>query len=129
MTHYAEDEFTDAFLEAALWASYDDNEQELDKNYSVDDFDPASLEQMKDDAAAFLEMNYDLLERASRFDQKTFREMGVDFWLTMNGHGAGFWDGDYPQTGDEITAVIKKDWPEQDLYVGDDDRIYVSSFS
>jgi hypothetical protein len=129
MSHYAQEEFTDAFIEAALWAEMDDEDEPLDANYTADDFDSASMEQMKDDAMMFLEMNYDLLERASRNDQKTFREMGVDFWLTMNGHGAGFWDGDYPETGDEITAVIKKEWPEQNLYVGDDGQIYVSMFS
>lgn len=29
-----------------------------------------------------------------------------DFYLTRNGHGAGFWDGDY-EKGDELTKIAK----------------------
>ena len=31
---------------------------------------------------------------------------GTDFWLTRNGHGAGFWDGDWDYSG--LTA--NADW-------------------
>lgn len=30
-------------------------------------------------------------------------QAGHDFWLTRNGHGAGFWDGDWPKYGDMFT--------------------------
>jgi hypothetical protein len=30
-----------------------------------------------------------------------------DFWLTVHGHGAGFWDGDY-ERGDELTELCKQ---------------------
>ncbi len=32
---------------------------------------------------------------------------GHDFWLTRNGHGAGFWDGDWPTYGDKFTEIAK----------------------
>jgi len=47
-----------------------------------------------------------------------------DFWLTRNGHGAGFWDGDWDdETGKRLTTISKK-YVEIDLYVGDDGKIY-----
>jgi hypothetical protein len=49
---------------------------------------------------------------------------GNDFWLTHNGHGAGFWDGDLPdEIGDALTKASEK-YREIDLYVGDDGMIY-----
>jgi len=35
-------------------------------------------------------------------------QAGHDFWLTRNGHGAGFWDGDWPETGDALTEASKE---------------------
>lgn len=31
---------------------------------------------------------------------------GADFWFTRNGHGVGFWDGDW-ENGDALTALAK----------------------
>jgi hypothetical protein len=44
---------------------------------------------------------------------------GHDFWLTRNGHGAGFWDGDWPEeVGKRLTEASKK-YGEVYLYVQD----------
>lgn len=32
---------------------------------------------------------------------------GHDFWLTRNGHGAGFWDRGLGEAGDRLTAMAK----------------------
>jgi hypothetical protein len=51
---------------------------------------------------------------------------GHDFWLTRNGHGAGFWDGDLSEdVGNALTEAAKK-FGECHLYVGDDGQIYTS---
>lgn len=34
-------------------------------------------------------------------------QAGHDFWLTRNGHGAGFWDGDWPKYGDMFDRIAK----------------------
>lgn len=47
---------------------------------------------------------------------------GHDFWLTSAGHGAGFWDGDWPKYGDLLTKKCENQ--EINLYVGDDGKIY-----
>jgi hypothetical protein len=31
--------------------------------------------------------------------------IAYDFWLTRQGHGAGFWDGDYRGIGDQLTDI------------------------
>jgi hypothetical protein len=38
-------------------------------------------------------------------DKQTPTQAGHDFWLTRNGHGAGFWDGDWPIHGDALDAL------------------------
>ena len=57
-------------------------------------------------------------------DEHNDDTMGAhDFWLTRNGHGAGFWDGDWPVNGDKLTEISKV-YGECNLYVGDDGKVY-----
>ena len=50
--------------------------------------------------------------------------VGHDFWLTRNGHGAGFWDGDYEkEIGIKLTELSQQ-FGECHAYVGDDNKIY-----
>lgn len=35
------------------------------------------------------------------------REAGRDFWFTRNRHGCGFWDGDWPDHGRELTELSR----------------------
>ena len=46
----------------------------------------------------------------------------MSFWLNRNGHGAGFWDGDWPKHGAELDKAAHS-YGEFDLYVGDDGEI------
>jgi hypothetical protein len=38
---------------------------------------------------------------------KDYNRAGSDFHLTRNGHGAGFWDGDWEENGDKLTELSK----------------------
>jgi hypothetical protein len=49
----------------------------------------------------------------------------VDVYLTRNGHGAGFWDGDWPVSGEFLTAASKM-LGESTPYRGDDGLTYFS---
>ena len=49
---------------------------------------------------------------------------GHDFWLTRNSHGAGFWDGDWPEPYATQLTEAAKEFGEFNLYLGDDGRIY-----
>ena len=103
-TYPTGDDFADSYVETALWSSNDESDpnggEPLDKNYDASDIAPASLAAMKRDCDKFQSENRELLDRAEEGDgHTTSARQGHDFWLTRNGHGAGFWDGDYPETG------------------------------
>ncbi|QNP78372.1 hypothetical protein [Agrobacterium tumefaciens] len=49
---------------------------------------------------------------------------GHDFWLTRCGHGAGFWDGDWPEPAASVLTTASEEFGNVDLYVGDDGQIY-----
>ena len=51
-------------------------------------------------------------------------QMGRDLWLTMQGHGSGFWDGDWPVYGDMFTKGAKAIGWEDSPYLGDDGLVY-----
>ena len=53
-----------------------------------------------------------------------FAMAGHDFWLTSAGHGAGFWDGDWPEYGDRLTKHSKESG-EVTLYFNDNGKIDV----
>src|SRR5882724_4374560 len=120
------DEFTRGFLETALWSSTDDSDDSggvpLDKNYSIDDFDPTTLAGLTEDCQRFQEENAaDLAD----FDDA---ENGHNFWLTRCGHGAGFWDGDYPEPQASRLTEASEAFGNVDLYIGDDGVLYASGY-
>ncbi len=116
------DDFTRAFIEAMLWASTadDDGNSYEYLNYDADDLAPASLQQIIDECRAFQMEHAELLSRAGSAAQN-----GHDFLLTRDGHGAGFWDRGYGAVGDQLTEACKP-YGEVNLYVGDDEQLYVS---
>ena len=101
------DTFTLQYLETALWSSTDNADEcggePLDANYGVEDFTRAALVQAVQDCKDFQEANEDMLGTDGNDDSRA----GHDFWLTRNGHGAGFWDGDWPTHGDTLTVASK----------------------
>ena len=114
----AYDPFLLAYIECALWSSTDDSGEPLDAAYYVSDLAPETLGRMREDCEAFRNANAALLA------DWTLDQAGHDFWLTRNHHGAGFWDRGR-LNGDELTAAAHA-FGEQDLYVGDDGRLYLS---
>ena len=114
-----------AYVECALWSSHDESTpsggEPMDANYDIDDIDPATLAQMQSDVDDFVN-NPEiaaLLEASGLSDDK----IGHDFWLTRNGHGAGFWDRGLSEIGRKLSDACKP-YGGFDLYVGDDGRIY-----
>lgn len=51
-------------------------------------------------------------------------QAGHDFWLTRNGHGAGFWDGDWSEDYADDLAKAAESYGSFDIYLGDDGNIY-----
>ena len=107
------------YIECALWSSTDGGDRPLDADYDASDLAPETVETMIADCADFLESCSELLDQSDNSDGQA----GHDFWLTRNDHGAGFWDGDWPETGDQLTERTKP-YGSVDLYVGGDGLIY-----
>jgi hypothetical protein len=112
------EKFKTAYILAMLWSSTDESTEAggnpLDDNYSREDIDPETMEAIDADCVAFLS-KADISEHGPEL-------AGHDFWLTRNGHGAGFWDGDWTN-GDALTE-LSKEFGNLDPYVGDDGKIY-----
>jgi hypothetical protein len=105
------------YVECALWSEsggivWDDDSQRfvedpdndqsfLDHNFEPDDITSESLEKMLQDVTAFAMDNADDLAMWEP------EQAGHDFWLTRNGHGAGFWDRGNGAAGDRLTEASK----------------------
>lgn len=124
------DAFTFSYIATALWSSTGDDDEPLNLQYDAEDLHPLALERMAQDCNHFREENAELIAAALAAPPRNQRiltkeSIAHDFWLTRNHHGAGFWDGDYPQDlGDKLTEAAHK-FPECDLYVGDDGKICI----
>jgi hypothetical protein len=124
------DDFTVGYLECALWSSTDNSREDggdpLDANYAIEDIDPDSLAKMVADCEKFQSDNESLIDQAWDIFKQSDSHCGHDFWLTRNGHGAGFWDGDY---GEGVCAkgltFAAEAFGECWLIVGDDGKIYL----
>lgn len=135
-------EFESEAWEAAYREEFGSGELDdaLDKRYGPEDIAQETLVQIKEDCEKFQKENRELLEAAYADGSLPVNgggeregeaaSAGHDFWLTRNGHGAGFWDGDWdsvedngPEYGDRLTEAAEQ-FKEVCLYVGDDGRIH-----
>ena len=107
------------YIICALWSYIDDDGEPLDSVYTMDDISAQTLKQMDIEVSDFIKDNESLLIESGQSDQ----QIGHDFWLTRNGHGAGFWDRGLGAIGDALTKASKS-FGGSDLYVGDDGLIY-----
>ena len=107
--------FLNAYIATALALSTDDDGVPLDE--TPHELHPDTLARMKADCLAFQVQNAEDLKGIP------YDLAGHDFWLTRNGHGAGFWDRDLGEVGDRLTKACKA-FPEVDLYAGDDGFIH-----
>jgi len=104
----------------------------MDDNYSEADLSPKALTRILADCARFEAENGETIRAAIDTGEVVcgpdFGELGRaghDFWLTRNGHGAGFWDGDWPEPMADALKKAAKAFGECNLYAGDDGRLYI----
>jgi hypothetical protein len=91
----------------------------LDALFNVSDIDANTMAEFRTDCAAFYESCADDLTDMSA------EQTGHDFWLTRNGHGAGFWDRGLGERGDRLSAMARP-YGEVNLYVADDGSVSAS---
>ncbi len=110
------DPFVLAYLGALLWSSTDDNDEPLDKNYSVEDITEDAREKAVEDCGKFKSEAAELLQEAENNGYDT-EQAGHDFALTRNRHGAGFWDREEiaGEIGKKLTDIAHE-FGEYDLY-------------
>jgi hypothetical protein len=128
------DDFTSAYIEAMLWAENantpgsdeSDDTSFQDAGFDTDDFAPETLARIESDCAKFQAENGDLLteENCKYRGCPTIEYAGHDFWLTRQGHGCGFWDGDWHEPAATKLTEASKRFGEFDIYVGDDGKIH-----
>ena len=97
----------------------------LDDHYDWEDLTDEAYESMKSDVNRFfdsLEIQ-GLLEDANEHNND--EHIAHDFWLTRNGHGAGFWDGDYEEELGEKLTELAKAYGECNLCVNCDGQVEI----
>lgn len=100
----------DHYLEAALWTA------ELDSR-NISEVSLPSRQKAEADIDRFVEKAGALLDGMDE------TQIGHDFWLTRNGHGAGFWDRGLGKIGDELTKICKE-FREMNVF-GDEPEIII----
>ncbi len=123
------DKFTLAYIECALWSTNDESNEQggdpLDEYYGPEDIVASTLETMLADCKRFQEENADDIANGRDHPVYTTAERaGHDFWLTRNGHGSGFWDGDWEKPAGECLTEASEAFGGVDLCVSDSGLIY-----
>ena len=120
------DEFTHAYLNAALWAETDSDGNPLDTMFDLDTIGDELASAAARDCAEFQSHNETGLAAAYEVPGYTPQSAGHDLWLTRNGHGAGFWDRGLGEIGEALSDSARR-MGSFDLYIGDDGQLYGAS--
>lgn len=108
--------FTAAYIGCALWSSSVTDVDDVEIDLTAHEMAPECRSRMEADCASFYAENGDHME-----DDE---QGGHDFWLTRCGHGAGFWDGDWPDAVATLLTTAAVQFGNVDLYIGDDGLIH-----
>ena len=124
---YQLDEFTTAYITCALWSSTcneeEDDDTPMDDRYSVDEISQECLKTLVQDCLNFRDGDaWQAVIKLTEWPGDS--QGGHDFWLNRNGHGAGFWYGDWPEPHGDALSEWSHTFGGADLYVGDDHKIY-----
>jgi hypothetical protein len=121
-----ESDFALGFIEALFWVetspAFDSEEWfsdecraareagtadgELPGDVGYTDLHPDSLAAIRADCEAWQAEHADLLESAYATGY-TENQAGIDYYLTRNGHGAGFWDRGLGDLGDRLSDACR----------------------
>ncbi len=116
-------EFINAYKTCALWSTNDETNERggdpLDQNYDTDDIREETALDMENDCRMFIASNQNLLDQVGDYSQH-----GHDFFLSRNGHGAGFFDRDYPKEIGDTLQKHAREYGEYNLFIGPGEEIW-----
>lgn len=124
-------QFVRGYITCALWSSNDESDESggepMDRNYNDDDLTFSCRKRMEDDCEDFVLANMaDLVEYTQRYaptgEYEVWECAGHDFWLTRNGHGAGYWDRGLHELGDRLTKAAHV-YGEANLFINEEDQV------
>lgn len=99
---YCVDSIVDDMLETALWATTDYDDDCLDSKYEVTDISSEFASTCRQVVSEFMKKSHHLISQEEYEEEN----VGHNLWLTIHGHGAGFWDGDF-KYGDKISEICR----------------------
>jgi hypothetical protein len=110
------EKFIAAYIEAIYFTDTGDDRQPPEDA----ELSPEALKEINEDCADFLQSCDELIRQTDN----TYDSAAHDFWFTRNGHGVGFWDGDWPEPQASDLDAAAKAYGEVWVYQGDDGLIY-----
>lgn len=120
--------FVRQYIRTILWSSTGDDGEPLEDSCGAADIAPETMQRIQDDCSRFYaaveSMGIDL-DAELLIDGDATEKAAFHFWLTRNGHGCGFWDGDWSDEVEDKLTKLAESFGEQWPYVGDDGMIYL----
>lgn len=126
----------EALLATLLWSSTDDYGEPLDRDFSPTDFNESDVQKLYGEFQKFVAVvekeisdkigdSWDCIDDFYDLQQPVENQTEHDYILTRNGHGSGFYDGDWAREVAFILSEAAKTQGEVFPYVGDDGKIYI----
>ena len=126
--------FIDGYITCALWSTVDEDvykdgegpDDALDQRFDRDDLHPDAKARIEEDCRQFIADNRLALTEAANRSGYSWERAGHDYWLTRNGHGAGYWDRDELKRnglGNRLSDACRH--KECYIYVGDDGKLHI----
>lgn len=110
------------YITAALWSSVCEDGTPMDSRYDTDDLSEGFAAECREECQDFWDNNMQVLLKANKVFGYSEHAAGVDFWLTRNRHGAGFWDRGMGQVGVSLTDAAHV-YGGVDLFVDADGKV------
>lgn len=108
--------FKQAFFEALYFTDTGEDDQPPQEA----DLSPELRDRCEDECERFFARS----GLAGVYGKQAIELAGHDFWLTRNGHGAGFWDGDWHEPKATYLTALSDEFGPVETYLGDDGMIY-----
>lgn len=124
------DDFTRGYIEAMFYTEGADTDDDL-AGLGFSDLAPEALGAIMRDCAMFYEAHRLTIEKAAlklscaHDVNEADSAAGKDFWFTRNGHGVGFWDGDWPEPEADKLDKAAETFDTVYPYVGQDGKVYL----